>query len=216
MLPFVADLAKLPALLLGEGPQTARRLALLRAAGAEPKLFAPAPKPALLAAAGPVAIERRLPTPAEIAAARLLLVGDLVTAVDLPAFVAQARAARTLVHVEDRAELSDLTMPSLMRRGDLLIAVSTNGRSPTLAARMRQFLEDALPEEWAERVERIGALRDHLRARGMTPKAVRQRCEALIEAEQWLPPRPGTALEESGSEQLRRAVAFATPGRRHG
>jgi precorrin-2 dehydrogenase/sirohydrochlorin ferrochelatase len=216
MLPFVADLAKLPALLLGEGPQTARRLRLLRAAGAEPGLFAPAPKPILLAAAGDGAIARRLPSGAEIAAARLLLVGDLATPVDLAAIVAQARAARTLVHVEDRPDLSDLTMPSLLRRGDLLIAVSTNGRSPTLAARMRQFLEDALPEEWAERVQRIGALRESLRARGLPPQAVRKRCEALIEAEQWLPPRPGTALEESGAEQLRCAVAFASPGRRHG
>ena len=149
MLPLVADLAKLPALLLGEGPQTARRLAVLRGAGGEPALFAPAPRPALLAAAGSAAIRHRVPSDAEIAEARLLLVGDLLTPVDVAALVESARRSRTLVHVEDRPELSDLTMPSLMRRGDLVIAVSTNGRSPTLAARMRQFLEDALPEEWA-------------------------------------------------------------------
>ncbi|MBX6320510.1 MAG: hypothetical protein IRY94_01660, partial [Rhodospirillaceae bacterium] len=121
---------------------------------------------------------------------------------------------RTLVHVEDRPELSDVTMPSLLRRGGLLVAVSTGGRSPTLAARLRRFLEDVLGEEWAERVERIAALRDALRARGLAPPEVRRACEALIEAEGWLPPPAGAPVREPAVERLRRAVAFAAAAAR--
>ncbi|MBX6320777.1 MAG: hypothetical protein IRY94_03015, partial [Rhodospirillaceae bacterium] len=89
MLPLVADLRRLPTLLVGEGPQTARRLRLLRLAGSEPALFAPSPAPALRAVLGSARAVRRLPDTGEIAAARLLLVGDFAaTAVDVAALAA--------------------------------------------------------------------------------------------------------------------------------
>jgi siroheme synthase-like protein len=55
-----------------------------------------------------------------------------------------ARAHGTLVYVQDRPTLSDLSMPALARRGPLQLAVSTEGLAPALARRLRQELEKLL------------------------------------------------------------------------
>jgi precorrin-2 dehydrogenase/sirohydrochlorin ferrochelatase len=192
MYPVLVDLGRVPALLVGDGPAAARRLAQLDEAGAARlSVYAPCPGPELRAAAGDRLVER-LPDAAEIAAARLLFLADLPAA-DAAALADLAAAAGVLVHAEDRPALCDLNTPALVRRGDLLVTVSTNGRSPTLARRLRQFLEQTLTAEWADRVARIGALRDRLRAAGASMDAVGRASEALIDAEGWLPPRRAAA-----------------------
>jgi precorrin-2 dehydrogenase/sirohydrochlorin ferrochelatase len=190
MYPLLVDLARVPALLVGDGPAAARRLAQLDEAGAgRLAVHAAAPGPEMRAAAGSRLIER-LPTAAEIAAVRLLFIADLEAGA-AARLAALAAEAGVLVHAEDRPTLCDLNTPALVRRGDLLVTVSTNGRSPTLARRLRQFLEQTLTVEWADRVARIGALRDRLRAAGASMDAVGRASEALIDGEGWLPARRG-------------------------
>ncbi|MCU0451045.1 MAG: bifunctional precorrin-2 dehydrogenase/sirohydrochlorin ferrochelatase [Bernardetiaceae bacterium] len=58
-----------------------------------------------------------------------------------------AQAARLLCNVADTPDLCDFYLGSVVQKGDLKIAVSTNGKSPTLAKRMREYLEEALPDE---------------------------------------------------------------------
>lgn len=52
-----------------------------------------------------------------------------------------------LVNVADTPELCDFYMGGIVTKGNLKIGISTNGKSPTLAKRLRQFLEGLLPEE---------------------------------------------------------------------
>ena len=52
-----------------------------------------------------------------------------------------------LVNVADTPELCDFYMGGIVTKGNLKIGVSTNGKSPTMAKRMRQFLENFLPDE---------------------------------------------------------------------
>jgi siroheme synthase (precorrin-2 oxidase/ferrochelatase) len=59
-------------------------------------------------------------------------------------------------------------MPSVLRRGELQIAVSTGGRSPALARDIRRRLEDLFGPEYAALVERAGADRRRARAIAMT------------------------------------------------
>ncbi len=57
----------------------------------------------------------------------------------------RARAAGKLVNIVDRPELSDFTMPAIVDRGDIVVAVSTHGASPVLAQRVRAAIESVLP-----------------------------------------------------------------------
>ena len=75
------------------------------------------------------------------------------------------RAAKTrgrLVNVADTPELCDFYLGAIVTRGQLKVAISTNGQSPTLAKRFRQLLEAVLPEEIDELLANLHAIRDRL------------------------------------------------------
>jgi precorrin-2 dehydrogenase/sirohydrochlorin ferrochelatase len=91
------------------------------------------------------------------------------------------------VNVEDMPPLCDFHVPAILRRGDLAVSISTGGASPTLSRRLRAFLGEALPAEWEERLRRISALRETMRADGATPAEIMKATEALIDTEKWLP-----------------------------
>jgi siroheme synthase-like protein len=56
------------------------------------------------------------------------------------------------------------TFPSVLRHGDLAVAISTNGRCPAVAVRLKQELEGAIRPEYAAAVEALGAMRDEIAA----------------------------------------------------
>ena len=71
-----------------------------------------------------------------------------------------------LCNVVDQPELCSLTLPSLITRGDLAIAVSTGGASPALARRIRQQLEQEFGEEYTQWTALLRLLRPGILARG--------------------------------------------------
>jgi siroheme synthase-like protein len=78
--------------------------------------------------------------------------------------IKQACTARHLLcNVADTPELCDFYLGSIVQKGDLKIAISTNGKSPTLAKRIRAFLEDVIPEEIQEGLEGMEAVRKTLK-----------------------------------------------------
>jgi precorrin-2 dehydrogenase/sirohydrochlorin ferrochelatase len=76
-----------------------------------------------------------------------------------------AEARQMLCNVVDVPELCNFILPSIMRQGDLAIAVSTAGASPALARKIRLELEQTYGEEYAFALEILGALREELRER---------------------------------------------------
>ena len=60
---------------------------------------------------------------------------------------ALARKRRLLVNVADTPNLCDFYLGSVVTKGNLKIGISTNGKSPTIAKRIREYLEEALPED---------------------------------------------------------------------
>jgi len=77
----------------------------------------------------------------------------------------EARGRGIPVNVADEPSEGDFALPSVLRRGQLQVAVSTGGASPTLARRVRNELESAFGSEWAGVVEALGrARRDGRRA----------------------------------------------------
>ncbi len=73
-----------------------------------------------------------------------------------------AKAAGALVNVADTPALCDFYLGSIVTRGNLKVAISTNGQSPTFAKRFRQWLESILPEETNELLAHLKVYRDQL------------------------------------------------------
>lgn len=74
-----------------------------------------------------------------------------------------AKANKILINVADTPEICDFYLSSIVKKGDLKIAISTNGKSPTFAKRMRETLEEALPEGIDAVLENLKAIRDKLK-----------------------------------------------------
>jgi len=79
----------------------------------------------------------------------------------------EARSKAVLVNVVDDAENSDFIVPSYLRRGEVTIAVSTSGRSPALARKIRTRLEKELGNEYASLIHLIGEVRAEVKREGM-------------------------------------------------
>lgn len=72
---------------------------------------------------------------------------------------AEARERHLLTNVADTPDLCDFYLCSIVKKGDLKIGVSTNGKSPTLAKRMREYLTETLPD-----TDSVQTLLDNLKA----------------------------------------------------
>ena len=77
----------------------------------------------------------------------------------------ESRNKGVLVNVVDCAENSDFILPSYLRRGDVTIAVSTSGRSPALARKIRTRLENEFGDEYASLALLIGEVRAEVNKR---------------------------------------------------
>ncbi|HEY1258709.1 MAG TPA: NAD(P)-dependent oxidoreductase [Stellaceae bacterium] len=185
MLPISLDLAKLRVMLVGGGQPLLRRLELLEEAGPEAlEIYAPAPEPRLVAIAG-ARLRRRLPEAQEIARARLVFVAGTEKPI-AEEIRRVAQAAGVLINVEDDRARSDFHSAAVIRRGDLVVAVSTNGKSPGLAALMRQMLERRIGPEWGTRLDRIAALRKNWRAGGADAAAIGRRTREWAARHGWI------------------------------
>lgn len=71
-----------------------------------------------------------------------------------------ARDRRVLVNVMDDVANCDFAAPAVVRRGDLAIAISTGGRSPAAAKRLREMLGDRFGPEWEELIEILRVVRE--------------------------------------------------------
>jgi len=91
----------------------------------------------------------------------------IICATDSPELHAEikvlAAAQHLLCNVADTPPLCDFYLGSIVQKGDLKIAISTNGKSPTLAKRIRAFLEDVIPEDIQTSLDQLEAARKNLK-----------------------------------------------------
>jgi precorrin-2 dehydrogenase/sirohydrochlorin ferrochelatase len=128
---------------------------------------------------------QHLPDTAEIGQLNLLWIVGLDETAYRPLAEA-ARAARVLVNVEDVPEFCDFNSVAEIRRGDLLLTVSTNGQAPGLAGAIRKRLEACFPDSWSARVKEIAALRQGWQAERMPMADAAQRIGAIVDERCWL------------------------------
>lgn len=74
-----------------------------------------------------------------------------------------AKALKIICNVADTPDLCDFYMCSVVKKGDLKIGISTNGKSPTFAKRMRELLEDILPDNITSILENLTKIRERLK-----------------------------------------------------
>ena len=78
----------------------------------------------------------------------------------------EARRTGLLVNVADDPELSNFIIPSFFRRGNLTVSVSTSGKSPALARKIRMKLEKSFGKEYASLLSLVGEVRSALKKKG--------------------------------------------------
>ncbi len=99
---------------------------------------------------------------------------------------ALARGQGVLVNVEDQPDLCDFNVPAIIRRGDLLLTVSTGGKAPGLARLLREWLEQKLGLEWNGRLREVAQTRANWRSTGQTSAEVSKRTRDYVTARGWL------------------------------
>jgi precorrin-2 dehydrogenase len=170
--PAFLDLRSRRCLVVGGGAVAERKVGALLDAGARVVIVSPTLTSALeeLAAACLVEHRARRFRRHDARGCALVVAATGVGIVD-DAVVRAARRAHALVNVVDRPAACDFILPSVLRRGDLQIAVSTGGKSPALAREIRRRLEAEIGEDFGELVARVGRVRARLRGRPLAPAA---------------------------------------------
>ena len=160
LFPIFAKLDGRAALVVGGGAFAEARIAPLIEARAGIRVVAPKVSEAIerWIAEGSVAWCAREFVPADVADAEIVFAATGRADVDRSVATA-ARQARVLVNAADDPNFCDFYMPAIVRRGDLQIAISTNGRSPALAQQLRQHLEAEFDAAWSRRLVELGEQR---------------------------------------------------------
>lgn len=72
------------------------------------------------------------------------------------------RNKKILTNVADTPDLCDFYLGSVAKKGDLKIAISTNGKSPTLAKRLREYFESSFPESMQKVMDNLNQIRNQV------------------------------------------------------
>ncbi len=165
MYPVNLNIAGRLCAVIGGGRVAERKIGGIRAGDGRVRLVSPEARPALqaLASAGIIEWRRKGYDREDLHGAFLVF-----AATDQPevqeTIVGDARAAGLLVNVADNPAACDFHLPALVRRGDLVLTVSTGGRSPAVSALVRRRLDREYGEEYGRMTALMAAVRTRLLA----------------------------------------------------
>jgi precorrin-2 dehydrogenase / sirohydrochlorin ferrochelatase len=134
------------------------------------------------ARAGRIELELRSFSPEDLDGAFVAVVAT--ASPDLNEFVyREAQLRGVLCNVVDVPEFCDFYYPAVVRRGDLQIAISTSGQSPSLAQKLRQQLEQQFGPGYAAWVAELGETRRLVQASDLSPERKRELLHSLASRE---------------------------------
>jgi uroporphyrin-III C-methyltransferase/precorrin-2 dehydrogenase/sirohydrochlorin ferrochelatase len=169
--PLMLKVKGEPCLVVGGGPTALQKARALRRAGAEVVAVSPDFSPAFKRL-GVRRIQRRF---RDGDVARHILVIAATDSPDVNRAVSAACRKRGIpVNVVDVPELCSFIVPSILRRGPVVIAISTGGQSPPLAKALRRRLEALLPASLGPLARRLGTERRRI-LRALPPSPTRTR-----------------------------------------
>jgi uroporphyrin-III C-methyltransferase/precorrin-2 dehydrogenase/sirohydrochlorin ferrochelatase len=179
LFPFFLKLQGRSCLVVGAGKVAEGKIESLVRCGASVRVVAPAATIVIRKAAeeGRIVWEQRTFLPSDLAGIFLVIAATPFAELHEQIFQ-QARRDGILCNAVDEPERCDFYYPAVLRRGSLQIAVSTGGRAPLIAQRLRQELELQFGPEYGLWIEAAGHARDELMARNISPE---ERREVLAE-----------------------------------
>ncbi len=192
MFPIILNPEYTRFILIGNEFLTQKRLAGLRDAGIGKniEIYAPAPCHCMgelneeMKALG-ARIHKRLPRKSELKKAHIVYIVD-IDEKDAQRLADYCRKKNILVNIEDVIPYCDFHTPSIVRRGDLLFSISTNGKSPGLGIEIKKYIAKKFPDAWAERLEILAEKRQKWRSDGLPNRIVLRNTIESIKENNWL------------------------------
>ena len=166
--PIFLNISGKRCVVVGGGQVALRKVRVLLEYGASVEVISPELCPELkeLAESGEIRVSRRSYRAGDLKNASIAIAATSDKSTNLTV-VQEARRNAVLVNVVDEPENSDFIVPSYMRRGEITIAISTAGRSPALARKIRTKLEKELGDEYTSLASLIGEVRAEVKRQGI-------------------------------------------------
>jgi precorrin-2 dehydrogenase / sirohydrochlorin ferrochelatase len=181
--PINLDIRNRKCLVVGGGRVATRKVGTLLACGARVTVVSPAVSPRL---------EELVRNQAVTVWSRAYRSTDLtdiflvIGATDDPELnhriYMDAEGRNTLCNIADRPEVCNFILPAVVNRGDLIIAVSTSGKSPAFAKRLRRKFETEFGEEYAAFLDLMGVIRKKLLHRDHDPESHKAIFSQLVDS----------------------------------
>src|SRR6266516_2382831 len=168
--PIMLDVRGRPALVIGGDGVAAEKAAALCASGAQVTVMNAEFCPELLAMAeqGAITLRQKAYETGDLAGAFVVVAAVTYDPQLAEAIWNEGQERGQLVNIVDVPAHCNFIVPSILRRGQLTIAVSTAGAGPSLAKRIRQRLEDIFPSTYDQYIRLAAVARAHTRQRGLT------------------------------------------------
>ena len=167
-------------LVVGAGNIAESKIRSLLAAGAKVRVIAPQARKSVVdwAQAGVIEWEARCFEAGDLDGVFLVIAATASSVSNEQVFL-ESQSRRILCNAVDDPDHCDFYFPAVVRRGDLQVAVSTGGRSPALAQRLRRELESQFSARYAGWLQVLGESRARLMDSGLDPEQRRRILHSL-------------------------------------
>jgi len=184
LFPIFVKLAGRAVLVVGAGKVAENKIEGLLDTGARIRVVAPEATNRVQewAMSGLISLEQRAYTASDLEGILLVVVATSSNSVN-GAIFRGANSRGILCNVVDVPELCDFFYPAVIRRGDLQIAISTAGQSPSLAQKLRQQLERQFSPRYGEWVAELGKTRREILRSDLEPGVKRCLLQSLASRE---------------------------------
>ncbi|MGD2037253.1 MAG: bifunctional precorrin-2 dehydrogenase/sirohydrochlorin ferrochelatase [Desulfobacterales bacterium] len=182
--PIHLDIKNRDCLIVGGGAVSSRKVTTLMECGARVTVVSPDSTPQLikLASEGSIMLRKRAYRSDDLTG-MFLVIGATDDESLNRQISKDAEQAHILCNIADRPEVCNFILPSLVRQGDLVITISTSGKSPALAKHLRQKLETQFGREYADFLLLMGAIRQKLLSQAHEPEEHKILFNQLIESD---------------------------------
>ena len=182
--PVHLDIRNRNCLVVGGGSVGTRKVVTLLDCGAEVTVISPAVTQQLrnYSAAGLIKLKERSYRSGDLAG-MFLVIGATDDENLNRQISSDADQLNTLCNIADRPEVCNFILPSIVRRDDLVITISTSGKSPALAKNLRKKFEKQFGGEYGVFLKLMGAIRKKLLSQSHEPEAHKHLFEQLIAAD---------------------------------
>jgi precorrin-2 dehydrogenase/sirohydrochlorin ferrochelatase len=182
--PIHLDIKNRYCLIVGGGAVGTRKVNTLLECGAQVTVVSPDPTPQLtrLASEGSITLKKRAYQSDDLGG-MFLVIGATDDETLNGQISKDADQANILCNIADRPEVCNFILPSIVRRGDLVITISTSGKSPALAKQLRQKLQTQFGREYADFLLLMGAIRQKLLSQAHEPEAHKALFNQLIDSD---------------------------------